>query len=246
MLRGHGTGHHGRIANQQWKGMIKRDEKTVVALFVRIPVPGRVKTRLAADLGDENACRLYKAMVTDILGAIRTSGLPMYLFHDGNDLPHLPKAWQEAACKVIAQQGDGLGERMAAAFQHCFAETNSSVILVGSDIPGLHAWMLRQAAQALQTFDAVITPVVDGGYCLMALKTVSYHSEFFQNIPWSTDKVLQTTLAAFKKNRLEACVLETLQDIDTIEDLKEFYRRPFQEAGATCTTIADLKHLLFI
>jgi rSAM/selenodomain-associated transferase 1 len=246
MLRGHGTGHHGRIANQQWKGMIKGDETPVVALFVRIPVPGRVKTRLAAHLGKENACRLYRSMVTDILSAIRTSGLPMYLFHDGSDIHHLPKAWQDAACKVIEQQGDGLGERMAAAFQHCFAENNSSVILVGSDIPGLHSQMLLQAGQALQTFDAAIAPVVDGGYCLLALKPESYHHELFQNIPWSTDKVLQATLAVFKQNRIEACMLATLQDIDTIEDLKEFYRRPFQDAGATCTTIADLLHFLFI
>jgi rSAM/selenodomain-associated transferase 1 len=226
--------------------MIKRDDTPVVALFVRIPVPGRVKTRLAAHLGDENACRLYRAMVTDILSAIRTCGLPMYLFHDGSDIHNLPKAWQDASCKVIEQQGDGLGERMAAAFQQCFAENFSSVILVGSDIPGLHSRMFLQAAQALHTFDAVITPVVDGGYCLLALKPESYRHELFQNIPWSTDKVFQTTLAAIKKNRIEARVLETLQDIDTIEDLKDFHRRSLQDAGATGTTISDLKHGMFI
>ncbi|MBV5319097.1 MAG: TIGR04282 family arsenosugar biosynthesis glycosyltransferase [Desulfobulbaceae bacterium] len=226
--------------------MIKRNNTAVVALFVRIPVPGRVKTRLAVNLGIEHACRLYRAMVTDILRAIRTCGLPMYLFHDGSDIDNLPKAWQDAACEVIEQQGDGLGERMAAAFQHCFAENNSGVILVGSDIPGLHSQIFLKAAQALQTFDAVLAPVVDGGYCLMALKPESYHEALFRNIPWSTDKVLQATLAALKRHRLDTCVLKTLQDIDTIADLRDFHRRPLLDAGATCTIIAELKHLLLI
>jgi hypothetical protein len=221
--------------------MTRHTNVPVVALFVRIPVPGQVKTRLAADLGDENACRLYHAMVTDVLGAIRSSGLPMYLFYDGSDLSHLPKAWQNAACRVIAQQGEGLGERMAAAFQQCFAENNSSVILVGSDIPGLSAGMLGQAAQVLQTCDAVITPVVDGGYCLLALKSETYHPELFHDIPWSTDRVFRATRAAFRKNRLEACVLATLQDIDTLDDLRHFCHRRAEEASATWATINALK-----
>lgn len=226
--------------------MINQGKTAVVALFVRIPVAGRVKTRLAATLGIEHACRLYCAMVTDMLRAICASGLPLYLFHDGSDIHHLPAAWQDAACQVIEQQGDGLGERMAAAFEHCFAETNQPVILVGSDIPGLDSQMYLRAAQALQTVDVVLTPVVDGGYCLLALKPASYHPELFQNIPWSTDKVLEATLAAIKKNRLEACVLATLQDIDTLEDLKDFYHRFCQDGGATCTALSELKHLLCI
>lgn len=228
--------------------MIKHHDTAVVALFVRVPVPGRVKTRLAADLGAERACRLYRAMVTDVLSAIRASGLPMYLFYDGSDSHPLPQAWQDAACQVIAQQGDRLGERMAAAFQYCLAEQNR-VILVGSDIPELDAQVLLTAAQALETFDAVLCPVVDGGYCLMALRPESYHPDLFQNIPWSTDQVLPATLAAIKKNRLEACVLARLHDIDTLEDLRNFYRRSAPVAGTTGATgaaMAELNHFLCI
>lgn len=226
--------------------MNKCPDTTVVALFVRIPVPGRVKTRLAANVGQVNACYLYRAMVTDVLSAIRASGLPMYLFYDGSDSTQLPKEWGDAACQVIAQQGDGLGQRMAAAFQHCFADKNSGVILVGSDIPELHARELLAAARALQTFDAVIAPVVDGGYCLMALHPESYHPDLFENIPWSTDQVLPMTLAAFQKNRLAACVLATLHDIDTLADLQNYYRRSSSDVGATARAIAGLRHFLFI
>lgn len=224
--------------------MIKDNDTAVVALFVRVPVPGRVKTRLAADLGAERACRLYRAMVTDVLSAIAASGLPMYLFYDSSDSHPLPQAWQDAACQVVAQQGDGLGERMAAAFQHCLAE-HTRVILVGSDIPGLDAQVLLTAAQTLQTFDAVIAPVVDGGYCLLGLQPSSYHPDLFQNIPWSTDQVLPATLAAIKKNRLEAWVLAPLQDIDTLADLRDYYRRSAPDAGATSMAIAELKPFLF-
>jgi rSAM/selenodomain-associated transferase 1 len=143
-------------------------ETTIVALFVRLPVPGRVKTRLAAALGAEDACRLYRAMVTDILSTVRSSGFPLCLFHDGKESSAPPRDWMEAASAVIAQQGASIGERMMAAFEHCFAEGIGQVLLVGSDIPGLDADLLHEAVKALTTRDAAIAPALDGGYGLIA------------------------------------------------------------------------------
>src|SRR6185369_3723028 len=117
-------------------------QNIVVALFVRHPVPGRVKTRLACDLGDEAACDLYRAMVADTITNIKTCGLPIYLFHDGQDAVGLPVEWASAADGIIRQVGGALGERMTAAYEFLFSGGWEQVVLVGSDIPGIDAQLL--------------------------------------------------------------------------------------------------------
>lgn len=220
--------------------MKKPADTTIVALFVRLPVPGRVKTRLAAALGAEDACRLYRAMVTDILATVRSSGLPLRLFHDGGESSVPPRAWVEAASAVVAQQGAGIGERMMAAFEHCFAEGIGQVLLIGSDIPGLDSKLLNEAAKALTSRDAAIAPALDGGYGLIALKRTTYRRRLFQDIPWSTAQVLTTTLAKFRECQLEARLLPSLQDIDTLDDLQTYWRTPCPHARATNSLIAEL------
>lgn len=202
--------------------MTPPDNVTIVALFVRVPIPGRVKTRLAQDLGQHGACELYRAMVADILLNIKVSGLPLYLFHDGSDSRGLPREWVEASDRVTAQKGENIGERMAAAFEHCFDENVDQVILVGSDIPGLDSGMLLKAAMELKSADVIISPAADGGYCLIAMKRKTFSSKIFQDIPWSTEAVLKNTLDRCGELRMEAALLEVLQDIDTIKDLRSY------------------------
>lgn len=143
--------------------MKKENNPIVVALFVRIPVPGRVKTRLAANLGNEGACHLYRAMVDDILHNIKCYAYPIFLFHDGTDQSELPDEWLQAADNIITQTGDSIGERMAAAFEHCFAKEFEKVILIGSDIPSLDSRVIISASGALGNNDAVFAPAADGG-----------------------------------------------------------------------------------
>jgi hypothetical protein len=204
-----------------------------VALFVRVPVPGRVKTRLATDLGNEGACNLYRAMVTDILSNITSCGLPLFLFHDGKEDSELPKEWSKESFKVLAQQSGSIGERMAAAFEYCFAENIAQVILVGSDIPGLDSRIILEASAALESHDAAIAPAADGGYCLVAFKQQTFTSAVFRNIPWSTDQVLRVTLERCNEYKLAVMLLKTLQDIDTIDDLKAYCLAPPLKAVAT-------------
>jgi rSAM/selenodomain-associated transferase 1 len=210
-----------------------------VALFVRHPVPGRVKTRLARDLGNENACALYQAMVKDILGSITASNLPLYLFHDGSDSGGLPEEWTAAACAVIAQQGDSLGARMAAAFEQLFANGIDHVALLGSDIPGLDAELLTAAFHALENGDSAIVPAVDGGYCLIALRGETYDHRVFQDIEWSTGSVLKSTLERMEQCGLRVTVLAPRQDIDTCDNLEAYCRNPSKTAHATNQWLAD-------
>ena len=213
--------------------MINPSSATVVALFVRVPLPGRVKTRLASHLGAEGACSLYRAMVADILANLMACGYPVYLFHDGKDDSELPEEWIAASSKVIAQEGDSIGERMAAAFERCFAEDLERVLLAGSDIPGLDNRLMFEAAKALEAHDVAIAPAADGGYCLIAMSRGSYRQDVFRDVPWSSDQVLRTTLERCRDSNLGVTLLKTLRDIDTIEDLVAYCREPNNEAAAT-------------
>lgn len=205
----------------------------IVALFVRVPVPGRVKTRLASDLGNDGACKLYCSMVADILTNIKACGFPIYLFHDGKEDSALPKEWIESSARVIIQEGGDIGERMAAAFEHCFNEGVGQVVLAGSDIPGLNARIVLSASTALESHDIAIAPANDGGYCLIALKCETYQCDIFKDIPWSTGQVLRSTLEKCMEAKQRVGLLEALQDIDTIDDLKAYCHRPAKLADAT-------------
>lgn len=213
--------------------MKKENNPIVVALFVRVPIPGRVKTRLAVNLGNAGACHLYRAMVDDILHNIKACGYPIYLFHDGADQSELPDKWLQAADNIVIQRGESIGERMDAAFEHCFAEEIEQVILIGSDIPELDSKIIISASNALKNYDAVIAPAADGGYCLIGLQQRAYHPALFQDIPWSTERVLRTTIEKCERRHLRVTLLKVLQDIDTIDDIKAYCENISESAVAT-------------
>ena len=212
----------------------------VVALFVRVPVPGRVKTRLAAAIGDAAACRLYRAMVADVLAGIRVSGFPLWLFHDGETGDALPADWTGDAAVIRPQSGGDIGERMAAAFADCFAAGIGRVILIGSDIPAIDAGLLQSAHSALEDHAAVFSPTVDGGYGLIGLRQDSFHQGMFRDIPWSTGLVMATTLQCCRQYGLAVRLLQTLLDIDTVVDLERYADEPNQYAIMTNAVVGGL------
>ena len=204
-----------------------------VALFVRPPVPGRVKTRLAATIGDRFSCTLYRAMVLDVLRAVQASGLELRLFHDGSDSQQLPPAWRRAAAAVRPQVDGDLGARMAAAFVDCFAAGCDRVLLAGSDLPGLDSTTLLAAAESLEQYEAVLLPTRDGGYGLFGLRATAFSPSFFTDIAWSTDRVLAATLLRLHRAGVRVQLLPVQQDIDTSDDLRSYCRQPAAHARHT-------------
>lgn len=208
-----------------------------VALFVRRPVPGRVKTRLAAGIGDEAACRLYRAMVADCLAQIRESGLPLWLFHDNGDPDDLPAEWLAAAAVVRRQVEGDLGGRMAAAFMAGFAAGIGRVVLIGSDLPGIDVPALTAAVAELAAADAVFAPTVDGGYGLVGLRREGFHPELFDRIPWSSARVMAVTTERCRQAGIQFRLLPTLLDIDTVADLDKYAASPAPHAHASNATV---------
>lgn len=190
-----------------------------IALFLKPPVPGRVKTRLAKDIGDDAACELYCRLVSHAIDNALACGIPLVICHDGNQ-EDLPESWVASAWRCLPQQGADLGQRMAAAFSTLCAEGIKQVVLIGSDIPGTDRGYLQQAFQLLAAHDLVIGPALDGGYCLIGFNRQSFMPSLFSNIPWSTEQVLELTLRSAARSGLSVGLLPALRDIDTLEDLQ--------------------------
>lgn len=213
--------------------------KCLIALMVRVPVAGQVKTRLIPALGAEGACRLYRAMVEDLLEQAAATGLPVHLLSTGGTEAQLPQSWQQAVQGLTMQQGEDLGARMAHAFATAFKEAKQ-VLLIGSDIPDMGTESLLSAAEALRNNEVVLNPAVDGGYCLLGLKRGVDIAPIFHHMPWSTDQVLPLTRQRLADLGLHVHLLPPLRDIDTPADLLAYHLAPNPAAHRVNQLLTDL------
>lgn len=197
--------------------------KTAVILFLRVPVKGKVKTRLAKELGDEFTLELYKSFVLDILDVLKeTENLFLYFWPP--DKKEALKEWLGTEYLFEPQQGQDLGAKMAIAFEHLFEKGYHRVVLLGSDIPEINRNIIEDACRALESSDAVVGPSSDGGYYLIGFAKSVYSEpgflkRFFSSINWSTPEVLDQTISRIDRALLEKKILPQLDDMDTVKDL---------------------------
>ena len=187
-----------------------------VILFGREPLAGRVKTRLAAELGAERAALAYRLMLEHALREATASGMAVTLALADPPTP----AWlPPVGVAVEVQQGATLGERMAASFARAFAAGARAAVLVGSDVPAITAALLREAAAACAEVPAVLGPSADGGYYLVAQRAPG--ADLFAGVPWSSPRTLAATLARLGRLGAPFRLLATLADVDTAADLRQ-------------------------
>ena len=190
------------------------ETKRLLIVFVRNPEKGRVKKRLAQDIGEEAALRVYLQLLEHTHSVTNGIGVSKEVFYS----EHIPQDPLWNGYEPRLQKGEDLGERMERAFQQGFQEGFHQIVLVGSDLPELRPEDLQQAFMALDTFDNVIGPAEDGGYYLIGMK--SLNSKFFRNKTWGTNKVLEETLKDL--NNESIYLLEKRRDLDTYKDLESF------------------------
>jgi uncharacterized protein len=127
-------------------------------------------------------------------------------------------AWLGAGVTYLPQCGENLGERMENAFAEAFAAGFDRVVIVGSDLPGLSADLLREALRMLEQ-GPVIGPARDGGYWLLGLREPT--PSLFRDVAWSTPGVLAATLERFARLGGRPAFLPELVDVDEAADLPE-------------------------
>lgn len=189
-------------------------QKELLIIFTRNPEPGKVKKRLASDIGDTSALKLYKFLLKHTFEVVKDLPVDKCVYYS-EEIPQ-QDLWNKGNFQKKLQEGEGLGERMEKAFKNAFFEAYSKVVIIGSDLYDLQEEDLKKAFLALDTSDYVIGPASDGGYYLIGMK--SLNSQVFRNKTWSTDKVLRETLQDLKNEKLT--MLEVRNDIDTLDDLE--------------------------
>jgi rSAM/selenodomain-associated transferase 1 len=188
--------------------------------FMKYPERGRVKTRLAASMGDERALELYKRFLLNILSTLNKGTFLFYLcFYPADALESLRK-WMGRDYLYMPQQGVDLGERMKNGFTEAFDSGFKRVLLIGSDIPGLPLEFIEEAFASLKEKDAVIGPSLDGGYYLIGFRDEKFSPQVFKGILWSTERVFEETMKILEREGLTIHTLKPLRDIDTIDDLR--------------------------
>jgi hypothetical protein len=221
--------------------MPNKNRNNCVLFFVKSPFSAPVKTRLADEIGTDTAVELYKCFVQDLLITLRPHYKNLRIcFHPPEDYEQISK-WLGNEYTYLPQQGRDLGERMKNAFTRAFENNCTHAILLGSDSPDLPPDILNQAFQSLHTHDCVIGPASDGGYYLIGFSQDGFLPEIFEEISWSSDRVLARTIAIFKQRNQSVHLLPQWHDIDTLKDLKSLITRNENTPFGESTTFAFIK-----
>ena len=192
-------------------------------VFTRFPQAGCTKTRLIPALGKRGAADLQKQMTEYLLNRLTVAthpNLPIQVHFTGGTIAQM-EAWIGSQFRLVPQAEGDLGDRLITAFKCGFSQGLSKIVIIGSDCPSLERKTILEAMTLLDTHDVVLGPAADGGYYLVGLSEPQ--TFLFQNIPWSTEQVLETTKAIAAKHSLPVALLDMRSDIDVPEDLPLWY-----------------------
>jgi rSAM/selenodomain-associated transferase 1 len=192
-----------------------KSHATAVIVFVRNAILGKVKTRIGASTGATEALKIYQQLCELTIKQIKSFESDKYVYY--SDYIENADSWDSYF--KVQQQGDDLGSRMFKAFQQLLVKYEK-VILIGSDCPYLQSSHLIEAANVLDEKDCVFGPAYDGGYYLIGLRRLI--PQLFENMPWSTDKLLKKSIQSLLEYEISFQLLEILEDIDTLQDWSRF------------------------
>ncbi len=204
----------------------------LLLIFLKWPEPGRVKTRLANDIGAEKAAEIYKILVQRVIKQIS----PIYSqlvricwVFDPIEKEDEMKDWIKKELDDLgftdlnrhifwAQSDGGLGHRLQSAFEKAFSLDYEKIIAIGTDCIEIDSRTIERALASLSSERSIVFgPSFDGGYYLVGMRS-NLGLSVFRSIPWSTSKVLEQSLDRAVSLDLEYTLLEEFNDVDTLDD----------------------------
>jgi rSAM/selenodomain-associated transferase 1 len=166
---------------------------------------------------EEAACHVYRRCVERTLERLSVLREEITLCVEPADATDRIRTWLGSSWPALPQSGGTLGERLADATNRAFTEGAHRVVVIGTDSPWLDEALIEEAFLSQERADLVLGPAADGGYYLVGLaKPVP---GLFHGISWSTNQVLNQTLAAARRLGFVASLLRRDYDIDQLEDL---------------------------
>ena len=207
-----------------------------LAVMTKAPQAGKVKTRLTPPLSSEEAAALNTCFLRDTAAAIvktveqgTARGIAVYTpvgaeaAYDGI----LPQEFE-----LVPQRGDAFGERLVFATEDLLRIGFDSLCLIDSDSPTVPQDAFAEAVRLLsdENDSVVIGPSDDGGYYLIGLKKL--HRQLFEDIDWSTDRVLEQTIQRSREINLPVHLLPTWYDVDDRATLDRLCQELFGANGS--------------
>ncbi len=185
-------------------------------IMAKNPVLGKVKTRLAHNVGPQKALEIYNQLLAYTQQVcIELKEVNCSVFY--SDFVDLNDQWNNDNFEKQLQIEGNLGQKMETAADWAFNKGAKNVVIIGTDCPKITKKHIEEAFAQLKHNAFVIGPAFDGGYYLIGMRVFRY--EIFKNIIWSGNLVLSDTLKAINKMVKTVYLLEPLPDIDTQADL---------------------------
>ena len=202
--------------------LFRHSMKTRIIILTKFPEAGKVKSRLAKEVGNNKAAEIYKTILLDNWQIAKDTGHEVCIEFSPLDAK---KKFQTLFGKNVIlnpQIGTDIGWRMANAFARCLQQQFDAAILIGGDAPDLSAELLNEALVSLLNHDIVLGPTHDGGYYLIGFTKDSFNPHYFQNIDWSSPNVFKQTAEIIRESNNKLYLIEKRFDLDTFDDVKEF------------------------
>ncbi len=210
-------------------------------VFIKEPIPGRVKTRIAAELGHEDAAAMYRACAELLVGRLTSHVSETVLCVDPPEALEPVRQWLGSGWTLHAQEGADLGQRLAQATQRAFANGATRVVVIGTDSPWLQPAHIDEAFAALERAELVLGPTEDGGYYLIGLSKPC--AALFEDIAWSSPQVSAQTLAKAKVLGLTVQELPRGYDLDQLADVERFLQEE-RSRGPLNAAVQQIEQLM--
>jgi rSAM/selenodomain-associated transferase 1 len=201
---------------------------STLLVLAKAPVAGRVKTRLCPPCRPEEAAEIAAAALADTLESVVGCGAERLLLAlDGE-----PGEWLPPGFELVAQRGDGLAERLAAAW----SAVDGPCVQIGMDTPQVTPGCLDQALARVASDGSALGPATDGGW--WAIGMARPVPAVFRGVPMSGPDTGARQLAALRAHGLEPSLLAEMRDIDTVDDARAV--AALIPRSRTATTVATV------
>ncbi len=193
--------------------------KKALVITAKVPMEGRVKTRLLSLFNPKDATRLYECFLKDTIEKVKgIDGVDRYIaYHPKDGRAYFEGLKYRSVFSLIPQNGSGLGERLKNLASHLFLLDYGRVVVIGSDSPSLPSVFIKNAFDSLSNHSIALGPCRDGGYYLIGMNMPV--PQLFEDIPWSTPQVFEKTMERIDELGCALSLLPEWYDVDTPNDV---------------------------
>lgn len=201
--------------------------QSALIVFAKNPILGKVKTRLAKNLGEVSTLLFYKELMKLTSSLCAQIYLDIHIFY-ADFIPKNDNFSSLKATSHLQSNDKDLGVKMYKAFKEVFQLGYKNVGIIGTDCPYIKPIHVESSIIKLSDNDTVIGPSKDGGFYMLFIKSLATLN--FNHIEWSTSTVTKIFLQNLSKANYNFELLETLEDIDDIESYNNFlnYRQRYE------------------